>query len=369
MKNYLPYQRNFDTLVYVHKRVFEQDEAEQEARVKKIKAEKKKLESHNTRIENSGRSRNETVLEQTVRFAKNIAPIVIPNTDENVPIFYTVETCSKCRKRDKGKKPKEIPSCNTYKKHTCKKIIETFRKEEQLKRDIKNMSNSESTSHISSNTFDDLNMNQSLSCTLTEQSEKRVKSIKNDVNAKRRKRVHKCVISESFEAVAEELANADDTKIKIHMMNNAEKNAFCDSIKAPVLNAIKDCMLEFEGNEINEEVKTMKRMVKNNMSKIDLILDKLTSIEQQLNRKIIDEPHPVKESTLEQLGADIEMEEKSFEEEFEGIHRPKEHEDNKVEDMGCGELGKKRSSTSVGVKTEKANRLPARFCWTDAKKS
>lgn len=372
MNNYFPYQRNFDTTLYVHKRVLKQDGADEETKIKQVKAEKKTKDKIINTTKNYERKRNESVLEQTVRFAKHLAPIVIPPNEGSItPVFYTVETCSKCRKKDK--KPKDVQDDATYEKNTRKKIIETYRNE---RKNGRKHSIAESLSHSSqSSTLDDTNINQSLSCTISEQSDKRQKYTKNEVNTKRKRYKDKFVISESFEAVATEFAESDDTKIKVQLMNNLEKNTFCDSIKLPVLNAVRECISEFNNIEVREEVKTVQRIVNCNTDKLDKILNRLTFIEkylQNIEHTKVNTKSPrqaAKASTLEQLGEDIDGE-KSYDEEYESIKRNKtKHEDNRMENMGCGEVVHMRASTSVGVKTDKPNRIPARFCWTDADKN
>lgn len=372
MNNYFPCQRTFDTVLYVHKRVLKQDGADEETKIKQVKAEKKTKDKIINTTKNYERKRNESVLEQTVRFAKHLAPIVIPPNEGSItPVFYTVETCSKCRKKDK--KPKDVQDDATYEKNTRKKIIETYRNE---RKNGRKHSIAESLSHSSqSSTLDDTNINQSLSCTISEQSDKRQKYTKNEVNTKRKRYKDKFVISESFEAVATEFAESDDTKIKVQLMNNLEKNTFCDSIKLPVLNAVRECISEFNNIEVREEVKTVQRIVNCNTDKLDKILNRLTFIEkylQNIEHTKVNTKSPrqaAKASTLEQLGEDIDNE-KSYDEEYESVKRNKtKHEDNRMENMGCGEVVHMRASTSVAVKTDKPNRIPARFCWTDADKN
>lgn len=359
LDNYFPYQRTFDTVLYVHKRVLKQDEAEEEKAKKAKKKNKNKINNYTNE-----RARNDSVLEQTVRFAKHLAPIVIPpDEDSNTPVFYTVQSCSKCRRKDK--KPKEVQDDATYEKRKCKKIIETYR---NVKKPYRKHSITESITHSSqSNTYDDININQSLNGTISEQSDKRDKYIKNEVNSKRQRNKNKLVISESFEAVATELTDADDTRIKVQLMNNAEKNAFCDSIRSPVLNAVRECMSEFNNIEVREEVRTVRRIVKCNTDKLDKIINKLAFIEKHLQNmeyKVSTPRQRVKASTLEKLGEDID-DEKSFGEEFEINNKP---DDNRMENLGCGEVVVMRPSSSVGVKSEKTNRIPARYCWTDSNK-
>lgn len=366
LDNYFPCQRTCDTVLYVHKDVLKKEEEE---KAKRAKAKKKVKINHQTNTNEF--NRNESVMEQTVRFAKHLAPIILPpNEGGNTPIFYTVETCSKCKRKDKKK---EVQNKNdddaTYKKKKCKEIIESYRNERTHNRQH---STTESVTQTSqSNTLDDLN-NPSLNCTISEQSNKRAKYNKNELNSKRKRNKDKFVISESFEAVATEYAEADDTRIKVQLMNNAEKNAFCDSIKSPVLNAIREYISEFSNTEVKEEVKIVQRTVKNNADKLDKILDRLAYIEKHLQNtehtKVRKSPRQcIKASTLEQLGEDID-DDKSLDEEFEVKRSKSKYEDNRVDNLGCGEVVSMRPSSSVGVKTERTNRIPARYCWTDANK-
>lgn len=318
---------------------------------------------------------NDSVLHQTIRFAKNLVPLVIPPSDGSDQVFYTIKTCTKCKKKDHDEENCEKLDDATFEKKKSKKLIETFKRQKKTHRD--NFSTESATQSSISNTLDDSNINQSLSCTTSELSDKREKCHKNTEYNKRKKRDSNMFrISESFEGLATELNDAGDTKIKIHLMTEKEKKDLSESIQMPIINAVNDCVKNLNDTQMKNDIKAIQELVIKNSKKLDSILDRLACIENHLSNEKASprSPNPKarKPSRLEQIGEDILHEtEYSSEEEMPKRDRQSDgitvlmHRDKKTENLGCGELLENKSSTSVGVRTER-NRLPARFCWTDA---
>lgn len=291
---------------------------------------------------------NDYVVDQTIKFAEHLAPIVIPPREEHGQVVYTVKTCNKSKGRNKKIQTEHFDDENMQRK--SKRVIETFRKKDFIRESIS-----------STNTLDDLNINQSLSCTISEQSEKRYS--KKEYNYKKKKNDNKIVISESFEALATEFTENEDRKIKIHLMNEKDKNFLSDSITVPVLNAVKECISGLNNMDIREEVKFVQGFLMCNTQKLDFIMEKLAHIEEYLQHAVKKQSprvQVIKPSTLEQLGEDLEEERRVSEEEVEQLSVV-----NQWGNNGCGEAPV-RPTTSTGMKTDRPSRIPARFCWTDA---
>ncbi|XP_026740061.1 101 kDa malaria antigen-like [Trichoplusia ni] len=429
LANYFPHQRSFNSVVFIHKKFLDEPKYElptlKSKKEKKLKGDKSQQfnSEKNTELSKARTYKvdngnvNDSVLEQTIRFAKNIVPLVIPPSEDKLPVYYTIKTAKKHKKKEKmPQEPTFEPHEMAYPRNEGKKVIETYRKVRKESFSVR-----ESVSHCSNNTLDDLNINQSISCSFSEVSEKKYhKKEKEKSHSHSHSKKHieapKVVVSESFEAIATE--NAGDSRIKIHLMTDKDKSFLTDSIKVPVLNAIRDCIAELNGNS-NTEITTVQKTIKCNTQKLDTILDKLACIEQKLDaqekklaaqekerekqrererekerekerenlikqvqEKKVESKVQVsaaKPSKLEELGADlIEIKEDySSEEELhqELLDRrsksvvvdfmPDDKSDRKTESLGGGEVGSTRASSSVGIKPDRPNRIPARFCWTD----
>ncbi|KAF9416198.1 hypothetical protein HW555_006357 [Spodoptera exigua] len=398
LANYFPHQRSYNSVVYIHKKYLDEQKAPavKKEKLKTIKEGKSKHDKchqvnseKNTEISDNNRTykicgnNNDSVLEHTIRFAKNLVPLVIPQSDENLPVFYTIKTSKKPKKRDK--KPQECLKHKeqTYEKDEPKKVIETYRK-------VRKESFSVRESISSSNTLDDLNINQSLTCTLSEVSEKKFHKKEPHRNKKTHK-APKIAVSESFEALATE--NQGDSKIKIHLMNENDKNLLTESLKIPILSAIKECISELSNSQNNNDISALQKILKCNTSKLDTILEKIASIEKRLDvcsleKKISHTDKKIsstvltpssKPSALEQLEEDL-LEVKEDYSSEEELHQEmldrrsksavteltsEEKSVRKGVNLGAGEVGFKDPST-VGIKPSHPNRIPARFCWTDA---
>uniref|UniRef100_A0A2H1W303 SFRICE_002796 n=1 Tax=Spodoptera frugiperda TaxID=7108 RepID=A0A2H1W303_SPOFR len=397
LANYFPHQRSYNSVVYIHKKYLDEQNAP-EVKKEKVKPKKERKSKHdkcqqfnsekNTEISNNNRTykisgnNNDSVLEHTIRFAKNIVPLVIPQSDEKLPVYYTIKSSKKHKKREKKPQESFEHREQAYEKSEPKKVIETYRK-------VRKESFSVRESISSSNTLDDLNINQSLTCTLSELSEKKFRK-KETHSIKKSHNAPKITVSESFEAIATE--NQGDSKIKIQLMNDKDKNVLTESIKMPILSAIKECISELSNSQHNNEMTTMQRILKCNTSKLDTILEKIARIEKRLEVCSLEKKVSLtdrkasstvltpssKPSALEQLEEDLveDKEDYSSEEELhqEMLDRrsksavteltPDEKSGIKDSSLGAGEVGFKEPPI-VGIKPTRPNRIPARFCWTD----
>ncbi|CAB3229106.1 unnamed protein product [Arctia plantaginis] len=293
--NYIAQRRSYNSVVFVHKKYLEEPEpAEEKVQKVKAKREKKHKQEKNqdkcqqfTSVSipdnrfksvktNKISCNNNTVLDQTIKFAKDIVPLIIPPDEDKSNVFYTIKTSKKHTRKEK--KP---PASNldhhqlAQEQQESKKLIETFRKVKK-----ESFSVHESISHSSSNTLEDLNIDQSLCCTFSEVSEKKYHK-KDKHHSKTSSHDQKFAISESFEAVATENIGGD-ARIKIHLMNEKDKHFLSETIKEPVLKAIRNCILELNNNNTNTELPAIQKYIKTNSQKLDNILDKLTSIERKL---------------------------------------------------------------------------------------
>lgn len=427
MANYFPSERYFNSVVYIHKKFLEPEErlkkdknkekvCEKEKKPKKLKTTKadkcQQFASDVIRTEipiyhdnglrvGINNDMNSAVLEQTIQFAKNIVPIFMPATKEPCPVYYTINATKKCKKQRKAPENLERTQDITCKKEKSKKV-ETYRSDRVAK---ESLSVKETISYSSrSDTFNEIHLDPSLCCSFTETSEhKHQKKEKKDKRAGQ-----KLAVSESFEALATQYCNNGDTKIKVHVMNDTDKNLLADNIKMPILNAIKDCIKEVNKRQIDEVTTTVQKCFKCNTQQLDNIMQKVTCVEKKIDEYFNKEhelvkpklklptatlpaevaefsdifhkeiPRP-KSSALEQLEDNIfEVNDTSEgEEEFlksvDLSARRKamcrrtvmqitddsfEKKEDKKSEVGCGEI---ESGTGMGARP---NRIPARYCWT-----
>ncbi|CAG4986828.1 unnamed protein product [Colias eurytheme] len=395
LSNYVRDQRSYNPVVYIHKKYlpstpyFQDKSPERKTSDKCLQYNQEKNHGHyKTKVINHI---NDPVVEQTIKFAKDIIPLTIPpsTNDSTNPVYYNIKT-KKVPKRKKHEGNLEHDKDVTYEKEKPK-TANNF-KDEKV-RSLHSFSTRESISRSSqNNTLDDINENRSLCCSLSEFSEKK--------NLKRERCCHKSkhndvhlIASESFEALAEQLNTSDDAKIKIHLMNEKDKGLLCESIRTPVIKAIQECILDLhKTNDANVDLQYIQRNVQNNTQKLEYILEKLASIERKVelfNDHIKNkDKEKVKISKLEELEQDVITRENSSEEEVAQIHfgkrrksksvvvalSPKQEEDETEDDksieiMDRGEgLGQFQQTANVGVRTDRPGRIPARFCWTDANK-
>ncbi|XP_064073878.1 uncharacterized protein LOC135193802 [Vanessa tameamea] len=341
-------------------------------------------ESCTTKIEEK-----DILLEQTIKFAKDIIPLTIPpstNTISN-PVYYTVKS-SKQTKRKHG-------SCEHKPKHADVKLNEVkLKRETGVKQERKRAKgrNVDSSSRSSqNNTIDDTNENHSLCCSLSEISDQ--KHLKESHERKsRRKDIRKIIPSDTFEAVATEYINTNDSNIKIHLMNEKEKQLLCDSISAPVAKTMKELFLDLNvQSDVRDDIFHVHKLIETQSNKLDSVLEKLTRIENKIDNITKDQKtgrddnfKTLKTSKLEEIGKDILNVKENFssEEELAQVEllmkktgktssvtsMATKDKDGTEDDFSKGENVPeyyKASTSQVIIKPERPNRIPARFCWTD----
>lgn len=421
LANYFPNRRSYNSVVYFHKRLLRDTKEDKPKDIKKDeksdkgKSKKKKTninikhdksQQFNSETMNQQNYRyktmesaphNNSVLDQTIRFAKNLVPLVLPK--ESVPIFYTIKSTKKHRKREKKPRESSIERDVTYNKYTLKKPDE-----KKPKKSHKDNSYRESIGVSSQNTLDDVHININQSCSFSESTEVKFHKKASNLYKVTSENSQKILISNSFEALATE-SMGDCNRIKIHLMNDADKNQFNESIQNPIINTIKDYLTHSVINtnkDLNIDLKNVQKLAKANSKKLDDILEKLTCIQKEIDthaKQTTEAAVPRaqsanKASRLEELERDIievkehqTSEDEDFSEEYNNLlkrrrnrgksvvvaieEKEKEGKDeNKTDSLACGEeIPGPMNATSIsqlGVKPDRPNRIPARFCWTDA---
>lgn len=309
MANYFPSERYFNSVVYIHKKYLkpketkvkdnEDNKEKKQKKVKKTKADKcQQFASDIIRAEipiyqDSGvrigvkNDVNNSVLEQTVQFAKNIVPIVIPPTKEQYPVYYAIKATKKSKKQSKVPENLEDTLDIPYKKEKSSRKVKTYRSERVGK---ESFSIKETISYSSrSDTLNEIHLDPSLCCSFSDVSEQ-----KHQKKEKGKKRdSQKLAVSESFEALATKYCNNGDTKIKVHLMNDTDKSLLADNIKFPILNAIKECIKDINKRDIGEVITTVYKSVKCNTQQLDNIMDKVTCVERKIDEYFIKEKEPV----------------------------------------------------------------------------
>ncbi|XP_073954061.1 uncharacterized protein [Choristoneura fumiferana] len=401
LADYFPSTRSYNSVVYVHKKFFNDhkekapiadisDKIENIEPIQKECKKKYKKDKLKNKVSNDEKNHNQTsvnndeVLGQTIRFAKNIVPIVIPPNQDTSPVYYTIKTSRKSRVTKCKPRDSDLTHDLTYEKQQRKKIIETFRKE-------KYKSHTECYSHESvsrsskSNTSENIIINHSLCCSFSEISEEKHNRLRK-VSKKPEKRL---MASESFEALATELLNTSgDANIKIHLMNDTAKDLFYASIRNPVIEAIKESVSEIITHKGSPECKVVHKYVQCHTQKLDNILDKLTCIEKKLNcadEKVKTQNVKVFKSALEEIGEDIiENEDMSEDEDVSNAYSALEQrkvrcpsgvtklspiQKNLEKELNIGggeEMPGAKTSVTPKVLSDRPNRIPARYCWTDS---
>lgn len=379
LDNYFLYKRDFNCFVYIHKKYLNTHGLNKKQ--SELKAENRKrqrcqqTEKKDTLCKKKANG-NGSVLEQTIRFAKNLIPLTIPPSRDESPVYYTIKTTKTSKK--KIKKEPSLEENIIYDKGKLKTVTKTFKKKKS--RDLReSLSIKDSVNQSSgSNTLDDMNTNQSLSCTLSEVSDK--KYHKREVNrSMKRHDSKKFVISKSFEAIAAEKVS-EDADIKIHLMNEHDRKMLIESIRKPVLTTIQDCLGKLNNNVAKTNIGDVEKNIISNANKLDIIIEKLARIEKKLQAEMEYKYQTTKQikdktSTFERLGEDVieendiscSEEESQYPTDIVTTNNVLEYvmKEKKRSKLECGETGILKTSASVGVKTDLPSRLPTRFCWTD----
>ncbi|XP_053614559.1 uncharacterized protein LOC128677611 [Plodia interpunctella] len=411
LDNYFPNQRSYNSVVYVHKR-FLTNPQDLKKDTKKgfkqnvTKSKQTKTDKIDKGIQFDGvinepimkkslctNTKTDTdMINHTVQFAKKIFPLIIPYDNYDDPYVFTVKT-KKTKKKPKEYAAKNLPDeKNKTKKNNSPRRTKFINNTEIF-------SAKESVSHLSQNTLDDFNLNESLSCTISGISEKKyVKKDKDYCNLKKNDK--KMAVSNSLEALATEMLDVNEgANIKIHLMNEADKNIFSESLQIPIINAIKECITELnQYDRIGSQFKEVQRFIECNNEKLNVITDKISSIERQIGNQmkkrieVIKSPimQASKSSKLEQLGEDLEeLSDNIYENEStDAVKEKKMYEsksviatldkiktkDEKRKFYGGGETSSPLSTVNeVAIKPDlnhdRPNRIPTRFCWTDAGRS
>ncbi|XP_063540635.1 uncharacterized protein LOC134749568 [Cydia strobilella] len=394
LENYYPSQRSCNSVSYIHKKFFNNsketvpgvsqntDKTDLKIidRMKKTRHKISKQNKANKTDKDIDETSvcNEEVLGQTIRFAKNIVPIVIPPSANNrSPVYYTIKTSRKSRLRNNksGDYPVTQDS-KTYRKQQEKKIIETFRKE-----NFKSQTESFSHESISRSSIENIVISQSLNSSVSALSARKVR--KTRLNDKRLNRSH-VAASESLEAVATELLQTSgEAKIKIQLMDDTAKDLFYESIRKPVIEAIRESVAEIMHSK-EEESKTVHRYVQCHSQKLDNILDKLACIEKRLDgaeEKVKIRKGRCKGSALEEIGEDISKENEDSEDEMAFVYGAEEKRKGrcasgivrlnplqKIEEVspcsGDGEVI--RQKAIAPTLSSRPDKIPTRYCWTDS---
>ncbi|CAH0724213.1 unnamed protein product, partial [Brenthis ino] len=332
------------------------------------------------------------VLQQTIKFAKDIIPLTIPASTSTDPAYYTIKS-KKTSKRKHEACERNLNSNKDAKIDKGKSKAAENIKQDKLKRNKGTTSTEESFSRsFQDNTIDDVNENRSLSYSLSELSEHK-HSKKECPNKNKKDAKQNIILAESFEAIATEYMNvSSDANIKMHLMNEKDKTLLCENISSPVVKAVKECFLDF--NNENQEIKDIFKAIQNQAIKLDNIYEKLSDIDNKLenitNKQNLKEEgtfQEIKFSKLEEIGRDIinVKEYLSSEEELAYVDlknrntrttslttvlNPKDlSKADKCDSLARGEnVSENFTATQLGIQLERPNRIPARFCWTDSTK-
>lgn len=343
--------------VYIHRKYLKY--YKDIGRKSKKKEKFDKAERQNTNPKKNKTLIHDSILEQTVRFAKSLVPAAIPPSRDKSPVYYTIKASKGHRKKSKPENNDLREKDKMTKKKEGKKVKERISKD--------NFNANEFLTPSESNTLDDLQLNQSMTCTDSETFDAKYKKDKENTVHSKIKNINSVSV--------QKIRNVDgDTEIKALVMNESDINTLAESIQEPILNALKGCLGDIKALACKDNMKSLQTHLLCNTQKLDNILVTLACIEKKLDAHIEKTTvrNVVKSSRLEELSKDVIKEELSSEEELLEVNRDNSdvvefiYNDNVIKgNLGCGEVQDKKTSASVGVKTDRPNRIPARFCWTD----
>ncbi|CAH2089192.1 unnamed protein product [Euphydryas editha] len=394
LSDYFLDKSSYNPVVYIHKRYLPK-ESNANNTEKTINVLEKQDKSHRTYIINkdsckSNINERDPLIEQTIKFAKDIIPLTIPvNTDlsEN-PVYYTIKSSKKTKRKHEPCAHKSNYIKNAKNKEKLKHEMES---QHNIKRNKVSVEDSLSRSS-QNNTIDDTNENRSFCCSSETSDQKHLKELHENENKNKRRHIRKIVPSETFEAFASEYISTNDSNIKIHLMNEEEKHMLCESISGPIVKSIKEILLEHNNqSETRRDIICAHKSIENQSNKLDNILEKLTHIENKIDKFTEDycnrpECHKttIKTSKLEEIGKDImnmkdilSSEEELAQVDFLTKRRVKTASVTSMnvkdkyeteDDFSKGENipeHYKASTSKIEIIPERPNRIPARFCWTD----
>lgn len=392
LSDYFLDKSSCNPVVYIHKRYLPK-ENDAKTTEKTINESERHGKSQHTYIINNdcckGRIyEKDPLIEQTVKFAKDIIPLTIPATTDILdnPVYYTIKSSKKTKRKHEPCEHKPINIKNAKNKEKLKYEMES---QHSMKRN--KSTNQDCLSRSSqNNTIDDTIENQSFCCSSEASDQKHLKELREIKNEKRE--VRKIIPSDTFEAFASEYMNANDSRIKIHLMDEKEKQLLCESISGPIVKSIKETLLEHNNKcETKRDIICVRKTIENQCSKLDNILEKLTRIESKIDKFTEDHNNrhdnynkTIKTSKLEEIGQDIlnvkeilSSEEELAQVDFLPKRRAKTASVTSMsvkdkyetkDDFSKGENipeHYKATTSKIEMIPERPNRIPARFCWTD----
>lgn len=330
---------------------------------------------------------DETILAQTVKFAKDLAPKIIPPSREfsPTPVVYTIKTSKK-----RGKK---ISKCSSPRENDSMPNVHKSKDTRYSKKDKICISKEDVSQSTQDNTSEDLQTNQSSSLSLSEVFENKL----NKTTRTHRKRKQEFESKMNISNTAEGIATAIDStnKIKIHIMNEEERNVFYECIRDPIVNTVKEYLNEIKNpSGIAAEIQIISQTLASNMEKLNYAINTLQNIERKITdcgdkkTRVIMSPKPIssKASRLEELAEDMPDVREVYDEDYEAACRktmvtrsavvamsPKEYRASRIPDnYDHGETGPVQVNVTYSQlesKQERPNRIPARFCWTDGNRN
>ncbi|KPJ04091.1 hypothetical protein RR46_07850, partial [Papilio xuthus] len=333
--------------------------------------------------------RDESVLAQTVKFAQDLAPKIIPPSREfsPTPVVYTIKTSKKS-----GKK---ISKCSSPRENDLMPDIHKSKDTKHTKKDKILVTKEEVSQSTQDNTSDDFQTNQSSSLSLSEVYENKLNKTTRNQRKRKQEYESKMDISNIMEGITTAL-DCNNNKIKIHVMNEEERNILYESIRDPIVSSIKEYLNEIKNTSgIAAEMQIISQTLACNMEKLDYAIHTLEKIERKITdygdkkTRVIMSPKPIssKASRLEELAEDMPDDRDLPEEEYETaaykktmVSRsavvamsPNEYRTNRMSDnYDHGESGPVQVNVTYSQlesKQERPNRIPARFCWTDGNRN
>ncbi|KAL4705641.1 hypothetical protein ACJJTC_002027 [Scirpophaga incertulas] len=401
--NYIPNHRSYNTVVYYHKKLYtnvnkNETEAKRESgKPAKLKSKtKRKLKEDKTQQFNSEKLNKSTqlidlnadkiniALDKSVKSLQNVVPLPIPTNAKplNEPLYFTIKTTNKHRRHVKKSREQNNDEIFISHKKGKPQKIETMKT--RVSRN-QGCYVGELFDPSSQNTLDDLHLNINQSSSYSEISESKCRK-RERTDEKRIHNTKKYLISNSFDALMTESCNAECSKIKIQLMNETAKKLLSDSIKVPICTAIEDFLSQIPHQYNNNvELENVQKALVCNSQKLDDILQRLTCIEKKLCEHAEIEPCNIKQDIAEELSNNKEVIiDDNLSEEYDMCERRarernivKPIEENfvrnihKIDTKNCTgdatvSIMSSQSINQLGIKPNRPNKLPARFCWTDS---
>ncbi|XP_041984344.1 uncharacterized protein LOC121736938 [Aricia agestis] len=373
LSNYVRDPNSYNPIVYIHKRNLKRGMTDDDDIIPKMLDKGQQFDSNDENKDTYDNNiTNEDFLDATMKktthFAKTLIPITIPPKANDENVYYTIKSSKKSRTENRGCRCNlDDPNLNNIKDSNKKEKIKSkkdFKPKKYLKTTETITQSSETTVPSSDDTH-----NQTLS-ELSEFSENKLKE-----SANKRKHDTKIIPSQSFQTLAEE--NQDVGKIKIQIMNDKERQTFCESICIPLVNAVKDSI---SADELNKGLLAVQNKVDKFSEKLDNVLERLSRIDEKLSstvnntimvdnqaHKSVEEENTIERDNPKETDCNRKEEPKK-------VKKLQNRNDLSIQDLEEDEEGRGERvpeslnvSSLVGVAPTPVHRLPARFCWTDTK--